>query len=474
MRKLLYFFAGCFLALGFLSACHDDDDDIPEAIIATNKWIQEDMKEVYFWNKEIKNIDPNREPDPEEYFYNLLRTGDTLSWITDDYASLAAEYDGDPVTMGYDPAFFRFGNVADQVFIVVNYVYPGSPADEAGLKRGDIILTIDNRELTTTDYYDRFSGAAYSVQLADAVVTSTGVTITPNSVSLNLSARTIDSNPAIHHEVLTVSGHKIGYLVYVGFTAGEGNKFLTTLDQIFTEFKAAGISDLIVDLRYNPGGDLEAAGHLASEIAPAAVVNAGEIVVQFKYNDDYQAFFESDPKYEDELYYRFDKLASNINLQKVYFLTTTGTASASELVITGLAPHMDVVQVGEPTYGKYSGAWIIPDNDDEDKAKWAIVPIVMKYANADGYTDFEGGLTPDHAMADDILFAVPFGDTSDPMTAKAVELITGQQVAAALATRSRSALIREFKRIVPENKVMDLKRNLYVPPLKKEDRMNIR
>jgi len=463
MRKIAYyFFGGIFLLFSFY-ACHDDDDNdddgIPKETIDTNGWIKENMEASYLWNKELPDIDYTRESDPEAYFKKLLIATDTLSWITDDYTSLAAGYAGEPVTMGYDPTFYVF-NDNETIFIVVDYVYPGSAADKAGLKRGDIILSIDNTDLNRSNYSDLYSGTSYSVQLGEADFGSDGsITIGPSGESLDLTAQVTTTDPAIYNTIFNINGHKIGYLVYVEFVTGSDNGFLNSLDQIFDEFKSEGISDLIVDLRYNPGGDIDAAAHLASEIAPSDVVQNEEILVSLEYNNDLQSYLESDPvENADYLAYHFTKDVSNANLSRVYFLTTSGTASASELTISGLYPYMEVVQIGEPTYGKYLGAWIIPDDNEE----WAIVPIVMKYANADGLTDFADGLPPDYEMYDDLLTAVPFGDTSDPMVAKAIELATGESTAAVSAS-VRSAAFSRFKRLTPVAKEMKQKRNLYVP-----------
>ncbi len=462
MKKIqLLVFGGVALLMAAV-ACHDDDDvKIPKETLDTNAWIREAMEEVYFWNEKLPNIDDTRESDSEKYFYKLLNKEDKWSWITDDYQALAADYAGVPVTMGYDPSFYVFSG-SDQVFMVVNYVYPGSAAAEAGLKRGNIILTINNSEMDTTNYYDLYSGDSYSVQLATATVTGTdNISIGPSGVSLSMTARVTTTDPAIHHEVIDTLGYKIGYLAYTEFVSGTNNAFLTSLDNIFNEFKTAGISDLIVDLRYNPGGDIDAAGHLASEIAPASAVSTKKVLVKMQYNQLYQDFFESDPQYDEQLNFRFSNLPSNIDLDKVYFLTTDGTASASELVITGLDPYMEVVQVGGSTYGKYAGAWVIPDNDNEARAKWAIVPVVMKYANSEGFTDFKKGLFPDFPMNDNLIFAVPFGDTADPMIKRAIEDIAG--VAPSAATRAASLLPSRFKHLVPEHKLMNKRRNLFVP-----------
>jgi carboxyl-terminal processing protease len=459
MRRIIFIVMSVTFILFLVCACkrdiyNDDVTGISEKTMATNEWIYENMNLYYFWNDQIPaDIDYTLENDPEAYFYKLLyEDKDKWSSITDDYASLEAYLNGDPVTMGYYPAFYLAGN--NNVIIVVCYVYPGSAADEAGLERGDIILSINNTLMDTTNYYDMYSGLSYSVQLG---------TIEANSLrntgeSLSLTARTTATDPAICHKVLDIDGYKIGYLVYVEFISGENDAYLQELDNIFNEFKVAGISELIVDLRYNPGGEIDAAVHLASELAPAVVIANKEIMINLQYNDDLQEYLEF-YNYTDYLYYKFKNNTSNIDMRHVCFLTTSRSASASELLITGLEPYMDITQIGESTYGKYVGAWVMPDDNEE----WGIMPIVTKFSNTEGYTDFTDGLTPDHEIADDLFSALPFGDVSDAMVAKAIELITGKIVT---PKKTETKDYEKFKQIVPRE--MNLKRNLFMPGLSTE------
>ena len=126
-----------------------------------------------------------------------------------------------------------------------------------------------------------------------------------------------------------------------------------------------------------------------------------------------------------QLVIRLPQSDYNLNLSKVYFLTSRTTASASESLMVGLYPYTDVIQIGTTTYGKCYGSITIDDWEDPKRHNWAMQPLVLKYSNADGYTDFVNGILPDYVVADNLLYAEPFGSYRDPLLAKALEEITG-------------------------------------------------
>ena len=430
-EKLLYSFASLVMLLSLIS-CEKDDDNESE----TCKWIHDNMSVVYYWHEQMPDMENVAAGDPKKYFGNLLSEQDKWSYITDDYSTVNKKSTSElTATMGFKPSFFRIGST--EVIMVVSYVYPGSAAEEAGLKRGNIILSVNNKVMNTSNYYEVFSGSKYSVQLG----VLSGTTLYYTGVSIDLSAKIISGDPAIYHSIINVNGRKLGYLVYVEFLSGDENEFRDNLDAIFTEFNAAGISDLIVDLRYNPGGNGEEAVHLASAIAPNEVIQDNETLVKLEYNDQLSDMLIRTNQ-QDRFEHKFTSDVVNLGMDRVYFLTTSETASASELVISGLEPYMEVIQIGDTTAGKCFGSWVIPDENEE----WAIVPVVLKYSNAEGFTNFTDGLAPDYQMKDNIFEARPFGDITDPMLGKAVELAFGmqietQQVAVLKSTHSFTPII---------------------------------
>jgi C-terminal processing protease CtpA/Prc len=324
--------------------------------------------------------------------------------------------------MGISPIPGKFSN-SDNVFIIVSYVYPNSPADRAGLKRGDIILKIDGQDLDTLNYSALFNMKSYSITLGEYQDSA----IYPTTKIIPLTAEIIDSNPIVFDTILQYNNQKIAYMVYAEFISGKNSSLLNKFGLKMFEFKSQGVTDLIVDLRYNPGGEIIAANYIASCIAPLNVVYSNSVLVNFQYNSIYQNYFLStegpDSKY---LVNRMVYNGYNLNLNRVFFLTGTRTASASELLMTGLQPYMDVFKIGEQTYGKYTGAWVIQDTNKPPKHKWAIVPIVSKYSNSVGFTDFVDGLAPEYFVRDNLLQAKQFGDVNDPALGTAVEIITGQ------------------------------------------------
>jgi C-terminal processing protease CtpA/Prc len=334
---------------------------------------------------------------------------------------MRTQIDGTLAAVGYSPAYGQFNNTGD-VFVIIEYVYPDSPADKAGLQRGDIILEINGQRLNENNFLRLNDDNISSIALGEY----NGRTIVDANQTVMIDPGPVPLNPVIHTEIFEMAGSKVGYMVYVGFNVGENNIWINELGRALESFKAANIDQLILDLRYNPGGDLVAAEYLASALAPVDVVRSEEVFVKLEYNDQLDEYFrEIEGRLSGNLVKRFGATELNLDLDRVLFLTSGATASASELVIAGLRPYMDVEVLGEQTLGKFYGSWVIYDLEEPPAHNWAIVPVVFKYANALGVTDFENGLDPDIPIADNLLTAKPFGDQSDPMLSLALASATG-------------------------------------------------
>lgn len=435
-----------FFAL-LIVACKDADYSANDSNSATKEWISKTMTNYYLWADELPSIAMSDYQDPSEYFADLLHADDKWSYITDDYASLAAEMlSGTPLSMGYSPLFFRFSNESNNLGMVVEYVYPNSPASEAGIKRGDIIYKINDTQLTLSNYSSLY--AETSCVLETAVIQ--GGVLMPTGISISLEARIVEADPSICYKIIENNGTKVGYFFYASFVTGTNDVYLKTIENIMSYFKSNAVDELIVDLRYNGGGNVEAARFLASSIVPQENSINQTRMINLKYNNAYEQYLKAYSP--DNLYYNFEKVQVNLNLDHIYFLTTGSSASASELTIVGLQPYMDVKIVGEYTYGKYTGMYVFAD----EKEEWGMLPVCMKYANSQGYTDFAEGLKPDIEVQDDWTNFYELGDVDDPMIQAVFNDLNG--VEQQLVERKK---LSKFKPI--DNKAVNpLKKNAFV------------
>ena len=120
----------------------------------------------------------------------------------------------------------------------------------------------------------------------------------------------------------------------------------------------------------------------------------------------------------------------SLNLDRVFVLTSARTASASELLINGLDPYIDVIHIGDFTVGKNQGSITVYDYINESRDKnpnhmYAMQPIVLKIGNVAGYTDFPDGLEPDIFIKESLLNPGILGDIQEPLLKIAIDQISG-------------------------------------------------
>ena len=448
MRPFYKFLIYAVLLSMVTVSCKKDKEDTRNTTVKVNAFIKDAMNEIYLWTAHINPTVLNnykQETDPMVYFDKLLyKTEDKWSFITDDYQGLINSLNGRETTYGYSLAFGRFSNNPDNYFAVIQYVYPNSPAAEKGLQRSDILLKINGNDITANNY----TQLIYSSNITLTLGVLSGGSITSGS-TLTMTSREMNLNPVVIDKVITYEGRKIAYLFYTQYI----ESYTPQLDNAIRRFKSEGVNDVILDLRYNPGGYVSTARHLCSALAPSSVVvNQNNILIRNQWNNNYQTYWVQQGRREMlEQHFDADVVTNgiNMNLGRLFVLTGRGTASASELTITGLKHYMPVRLIGGVTVGKYvASATFQPkdmNNNDPSIANWAIQPIIYEYANAGGTVDFKNGFTPDVPIDEDVFdHTTPLGDIHEVLLSKALYEITGV-VVPPRAKSTRQPEVRPFQ-----------------------------
>ena len=264
----------------FVSCSSDQDDEKPPVIeptptavdLTVENFVYRGMNEIYlykadvpvlannyFANQEDKNDFLDNYATPEDLFYDgLVASQDRFSFIVDDYIELENSFSGISKTTGLSYGLVRYCSSCSEVFAFVRYILPNTPAAESGLKRGDIITRVDGQQINDTNFSQLFAPDAFTVGLG----TLEGSTITDIDETYDLTKIEYNTNPVFIAKTLDVEGQKVGYLMYNSFTAD----YDPQLNAAFGQFKADGVTDLILDLRYNGGGSVRTATDLASMI----------------------------------------------------------------------------------------------------------------------------------------------------------------------------------------------------------------
>lgn len=427
LRTILFSAIIMFVCIGIIS-CNDDNETHPSETIEVIKFINDGMKEIYLWNSSMPKLSYNQESDPEAYFYSLLnKTYDKWSYITDDYEGLVNALNGIQTDFGYSYVLTYLDNSQTTIVGIVEYVNSGSPASSAGIKRGDVIYKINGNMMTNENYQSLLSLQSYTLTLG--YINGTG--ITPLSPNISMKAQVLNINPILQYDIIEQNGKKIGYLVY--------NSFIQAYDEeltaVFNQFKENSVSELVLDLRYNGGGAVSSAQLLASLIGPADI--ASKKMINNTYNDLVTDYFQSKEDGDQQFSMDFISSTSNLNLQRVFVLTTKSTASASEMIIYALEPYMNVTQIGMETTGKYYASTLL--NDEKGKHNWAMLPLFMKIQNSTNSINYSTGLVPDYVIGYDD-FGHQLGDLDEVMLKQALAIIGGN-LNAIPELKSSSALI---------------------------------
>ena len=421
MRKIIPY----ILLLFFTISCKDKDDNISsrQYDFEIEDFIWEGLNTYYYWQNSISDLADNRFDSQKSYasflsrfnanhdllFESLLSENDRFSWIMSDYTALENQLRRVYKTSGMMIGLARIGESND-LFAYVRYVLPGSDAAAKNIERGDLFLSVNNEQLTIDNYRDLLSSDVelFSIQLAQI----SDQTVTPIGISVDLVKSEIQENPIKITKLIELNNTKIGYLMYNGFVADFDNELENTLAQ----FQTQGVNQLIVDLRYNRGGRTSSSIKLASMITGQF---SGEVFAQTQHNDKLSSYNED---------YLFEATAVQLKMDRLYVISSSETASASELLINGLSPYIDVILIGDDTTGKNVGSysiydWIDNEGNVNPRHTWAMQPITLKIANSQGFADFESGLQADYILQEDIANLGTLGEIDEPLLEKTLEVM---------------------------------------------------
>lgn len=451
MKLINKFFLLTVLVLGFssceklteVSAIKDGNTGVSEpnplnsgySNNEVNSWIYDYMNVLYLWSSNMKTKPTtDLKVDPEAYFKSLLHKPgeiDRFSWIQE-IEALEDGLQGIATSAGISYTPYLAEQNSKNVIFAVRYSIRNSPAEKAGIVRGDIINKVNGVQIDTLNYRTILSPQVLSLSFLE--MTDAGFS---QGKTVSVTKERVQNLPVHFNTILTTGNKKVGYLVYNQFITGvavngiSDGRYDNELRQIFGNFKTAGINELVLDFRYNGGGAVTSSNILSSLIVKN--LKPGTLMNTEIWGDNAKRYFNMvESNYTNYWLNEPNNLGS---LDRVYVLTSGGTASASEIVINNLLPFMEVVIVGGNTYGKDVASTTIDTYDENTKKykwKWGLQPIIYRTANALGEAKYgtPNGFTPTIRVNDNDIPFLPFGDPNETLLNAALKHIGGGEILA--------------------------------------------
>ncbi|WP_299100782.1 S41 family peptidase [uncultured Winogradskyella sp.] len=464
-----------FITTISITSCYDDldDDIIVSTSVEISDFVWKAMNAVYLYKPEIPDLANDRfatnveyndylnsYSSPEELFESLKympNTIDRFSRIYSNYNQLLDLLGGTTISNGIEYNLYFVPGSDSEIYGAITLVLNNSVASNLGLERGQIFRTVNGENLNSSNYTDLLSSNNYTLGFADYNNNGTNDTeddtITLNNENVSLSKETYTENPVHKSEVIQVNGTNIGYLMYNAFNSN----YNSALNDAFGEFSTAGVTELVLDLRYNGGGSVQTAAYLGSMVTGQFM---GSVYSKLFYNDNLSNNNED---------YLFTNSISgggsinSLNLTKVYILTTNRrTASASELVINSLSPYIDVIVIGENTVGKTQASQTVYDSPGLFSTDginlghtYALQPLIANSTNVNDELVPNTGLIPNIDLSESPTNFGILGDVNEPLLAAAIQNITSADRSSGQAIE-----INEFRQV--KQIITPLEQDMYI------------
>ena len=378
------------LSTALLISCGEDRSGEYYALIGTQTWMYQTMQENYLYYEDLPAEDGlNFFTKPHDFLASLLsdkdqKNGVKFSHLDSIYTETKSRANGYP-SFGMEGVMVRVPNGSEAIRVI--YTEKDSPAEEAHIKRGDWIIAANGKKINSNSYLKFISRPKEACKFTLGSFNGEGFD-TLNVVEMP-SPRIVDSHDVLESHFITSGNRKAFYMLY-----NEFGQDVNQLKTVFSQLAGQNFDDLILDLRYNPGGYVTTSQILASNIAPSECMN--------------QPFLKmiSNDKLNKTEVYTFDaSLLANgtpINYQNLYVITSGSTASASEVIINGLRPYMKgrMFQVGTATFGKNVAQTRFYNEQTPQVELWL---TTFSLANSEGFGDYyANGLSPDFQISEDM------------------------------------------------------------------------
>lgn len=443
MKKIISGIMGGLAISALVSSCGEDRSGEYYALITTQTWMYETMQQEYLYYQDIpEKKSLNFFNKPSDFLNSMVsskdkKSGSTFSHI--DSVFVTTRSTSTTPTFGFEGTMVRAENGSYGIRVL--YTQENSPAEEVGLKRGDLIIAANNKKINSSDlFYITSPKEAYLFTMGK--LNERGFD-TLQTVQMP-SPRIVENKNIYKSDIMEIGGKRVAYIMYNEF----GNNDAENLKQLFKDIAGQSVDDIILDLRYNPGGYVNIAQLVSTNLAPQEAM--GNVFLKMTHNDKINQ--------TDILNFEQSLLAngSPLNYKNLYVITSSNTASASEIVINCLRPYIAgrLIQVGTATFGKNVAQQLYTDEAKAPMLEFWMTNSLL--SNAEDFSDYyTNGLNPDYEIAEN--FKGELGELGTAQDSLMIPIIKHIETGSFPTTETPEAASRSIDEKLRFNNSIDLK-----------------